>query len=201
MAKKSKGQVPKVAKPLQAEKPLTYKQQRFAEEYVRLNGHGTAAAIAAGCTSTSARERASRWLKKINIRRAIDAEREAMKARAGISRNQVIDELVLRAFGDARELFEVRGDEIVLKPKRKMGRNFKLVSGVTISKSSGDQGSSNSVSLKFIDQRAALNDLWEKLGLDKEASTKDRVSFLERLAGLGGKLGREGGSGESTGGE
>ncbi len=80
---------------------LTAKQQRFVEEYV-IDFNGTRAAIRAGYSEDSAALIASQNIRKLHIRRAIEAEKRILAEKADVTAEWVAKRLKAEAllFGD-----------------------------------------------------------------------------------------------------
>jgi phage terminase small subunit len=80
---------------------LTYKQARFAAEYL-VDSNGAAAAVRAGYAPGSAKVAASRLLTSDNpVRRVIQARQDADSRRLGVSRQEVLSGL-LEAVNEGR---------------------------------------------------------------------------------------------------
>ena len=78
---------------------LTYKEQRFVEEYL-FDLNQTQAAIRAGYAPSSADKQGSRLMKKKNITDAISAAMAERSRRTGISQDRIINELAKVAFAN-----------------------------------------------------------------------------------------------------
>ena len=97
------------------------KQARFVLEYVK-GRSGTEAAIKAGYPAQSAQVRASQLLSKLKIRNAIRDQRDAISARACLSVDAAIREIMVIAFSDLGEVLDFSGDEIREMPARKIDK-------------------------------------------------------------------------------
>jgi len=128
---------------------ITAKQQRFVDEYfVDLNA--TQAAIRAGFSKKTARQRGARLLSNVAIAAAIQAGQAKQEERTGVTADRVIDELALIPSGEltdsaARALREV-------------------VSTVSVT----EHGPSRRLHVKQHDKLAALRMLCQHLGLFKD---------------------------------
>lgn len=187
MAKRSTGQVPAGGQPLDnpEETPLSYKEERFVEFYLQ-NGHNaTRAYLEAYRTGYgTANVEGPRLLVRPRIAAAIEAERERLRNIGKFSREQAIQILLAIA--------TTTPDRVTSALRAPSQENSYVGLGdaryaIHVQKTpEGYVASTPSLG----ERRAAINDLWEKLGLDKNASESDRVSFLERLASMGQRLGR-----------
>lgn len=175
---------------------LTYKQEKFVHEYVRNGGNGARAAQHAypGMTLEVAASMAAENLRKPHIAAYLEQWREEARAAARFTRDDAIAILVGMATATQDDFCEVLrrpGDE---DSYTGLGYKKHAIKGVSESFKNGN-------SVQLVDKKAVIDDLWDKLGLDKEASAGDRISFLERFARLGKNLGRGGASGEPGSGE
>lgn len=91
---------------------MTPKQAIFVAEYL-IDGNGTRAAIAAGCSASSAHVTAARWLKQPKIAAAVADGHERRSKKLEVTAERVIEELAKLAFYDTRDLFDASGQ---LKP-------------------------------------------------------------------------------------
>lgn len=83
------------------DKPLSAKQQRFVEEYLK-DLNATKAAIRAGYAAKNADVTGPRMLGNVGIAEAIAAAKEARSARTEITADRVLQELARLAFSDIR---------------------------------------------------------------------------------------------------
>lgn len=96
---------------------MTPKQRRFALVYVKHGGNAAAAAREVGTTAMTA----GKWLKKDDVRMLVELEQQAILDRAGMSAEDVLEELarVARAYAP------IRGGEKV-KALELLGKRLKL---------------------------------------------------------------------------
>lgn len=175
-------------------KKLTWREERFIWAYIDNGGNGAMAAREAGYSPISARQIAADNMAKPYIRDAIDSERERLKNLVNFTREKAVKILVGQATARAADFTEVLRD-----PRDK--KNYKGLFEKEFAIEAVEHSSKNGNKVKLIsnsERRAIIDDLWEKLGLDKEAGEDDRLSFLERFAGLGKRLGRGDKSGEPS---
>lgn len=189
MARKKTGQAPAT----QAETPsrLSWNEERFVEAFVR-TGCATTAAIESGYGHARARQTGYELRTKSYIKEAIERQQERDRAVLNFRREDALKILIamvtatLDDFADVLENPEARDSYLGLGDKRY---------AIKSAKKSAKFGNE----IQLVDRKAALDDLWEKLGLDKDTGEDDRQSFLGRFADLGQRLGRKGSGGGSTG--
>lgn len=163
-------------------KTLTWREEKFVEAYIRI-GNGTAAAMEAGIPCP--RQQASRLLSRVYIQDAIDEFKERDREILNFKREDALRILLGMALATPDDFADV-----LRNPSDR--RNYKRLGYKKHALVSAEKSIKFGNSIKLADKRAALNDLWEKLGLDKDAGEGDRESFLERFAQLGSRLGRSG---------
>lgn len=186
MAKTTTGRVPAVSQATEAPKKLTYTQERFIDAYIDNGGNATRAYLAArpGVTIRTAAVEGSKYLMNPEILAAIEEERARLKNIVNFSRERAIQILAAMALTTPD-----RVTTAMRTPYKKSAYAGLGDARYALHVQKTPEGY-NASTPSHSERRAAINDLWEKLGLDKDASETDRVSFLERLAGLGQKLGR-----------
>lgn len=192
----SEGQKPEASNE-PSEKRLTWKEERFIWAYIDNGGNASLAAREAGYAPHSARWMGYELLKKPYISEAIEVERERLKNLMNFTREKGIKILLGMVTARASDF-----DEVLRDPREK--ENYAGLAEKEYAIEAVKHSYKNGNEVKLIsnsERRAALNELWIKLGLDKEDSGADRKSFLERFARLGTKLGRGGDGGGQTGGE
>ncbi len=86
-------------------KPLTVKQQRFVEEYCK-DWNGKQAAIRAGYSERTAEYTASRMLRFVKVKKAIDERIEERKKNLEITEKEIIAELAKIGFSDVSKYYE-----------------------------------------------------------------------------------------------
>jgi phage terminase small subunit len=73
--------------------PLTRKQQRFIEEYLK-DSNGTQAAIRAGYSKKTANEQAARLLAKVSVKETLEKKIKKQADRSEVTVQRVVDGLI-----------------------------------------------------------------------------------------------------------
>lgn len=143
---------------------LTAKQQRFAEIYLsELNA--TKAAIGAGYATSSAHVEGARLLKNAKVRAFIDAAMEKRAAKAGVTADQVVEELRRIAFADVRKVVSWKNGVVGLV-------DSDAVDAATASAiSSVSQGKDGEIRIKFHSKESSLVNLGKHLGLFRDGES------------------------------
>lgn len=197
MAKRKTGLEPATPTPPAASPPtaqrLTYKQEQFVHAYVANGGNGSDAirtAYGGHIDNHLASVMAAENLAKPGIASYVEKWREEARAASRFTRDMAINILVGMATAtqaDFARVLERPSDE---ESYTGLGYKVHALKGANESYKNGN-------SITLVDKKAVIDDLWEKLGLDKDASDGDRISFLDRFARMGARLGRSGPGGES----
>lgn len=109
---------------------LTPKQAMFCIQYVKCNGNGYQAAVAAGYSERTARGTASALLTKPNIRAEIDRRTANVLDRAEVSAEWTLREILRLASVDVSQAFDEDGE---LLPINKIPADIrKMISGVDV---------------------------------------------------------------------
>lgn len=166
MKKKGSGQTPKTPK-------LTFKEERFVDEYLR-SGNGAASAIKAGYSRISARGIAYRLLTKDHISRIVADEQKHLREKCRVEREELVENLAIIALGDPGDIISWGPKGVKLKPYRSMGQNRKFLESISESIAETEFGVSISRHVKFRDKQKAINDLWTMLGYDKDTTAGAR---------------------------
>jgi len=150
---------------------LTYKQQRFAEEYL-VDGNATQAAIRAGYSKRTARIIGCENLTKPNIKALIDAGRQVLTVRTEVNADNVIRELCLLGFANMGDYITIDTEGSVrFKPWEDLNEGqLAAVQEVTqtMVKHSGDNGREYFMTkFKLHGKEGALDKLARQLGLYK----------------------------------
>jgi len=91
-------------------KKLTMKQERFVQEYLgNAKGNATQAAINAGYSEKTAQEQGSRLHTNEAVQFAINDRRKALREKASITQERIVEELARIAFLDPRKFFDDDG--------------------------------------------------------------------------------------------
>lgn len=155
---------------------LTWKETIFVEEYVLNNGNATRAAIAAGYSKISAHELGSRLLKKVEIQRALKSERESLADALGFDRKRALQILVGMATCTQADIAPVLKNPDSRAAQKALG--YKRY-GIQSAKKSFKHGNE----VKLVDRKAALESLWDKLGLgDQGTGSGNWFDGFEQLA-------------------
>ena len=182
---------------------LTWQESRFIERYIMNGGNATAAMRDAGSCAGSAAVLGHRMLNKVYILEAIEGEREQIRKQLCFERNDAIAMLIGMASSSMDDFAEVLADPTDKETYASLGmKRFAVESAKQTTTSTEDGHTKITNEVKIIspsERRAVINDLWDKLGLDKTAGAGNRLSFLERFTQLGAKLGRSGPAGGSSG--
>jgi phage terminase small subunit len=159
---------------------LNAKQTAFVENYLNtLNA--TKAAIAAGYSAATAYSAGARLLKHVEVRTAIEAAMAKRSEKAGVTGDQVIEELRRIGFADIRKLVSWRPGVERLAPDEKTGDlRLQIVNEVELigsdkiddatasAISSISQGKDGELKIKFHSKETALVNLGKHLGLFRE---------------------------------
>jgi len=91
-------------------KKLTLRQERFVQEYLgNPKGNATQAAINAGYSTKTAQEQSSRLLTNEAVQFAINERRKALREKASITQERIVEEYARIAFLDPRKFFDDNG--------------------------------------------------------------------------------------------
>jgi phage terminase small subunit len=91
--------------------PLTLKQSRFVEEYL-VDLNGKQAAIRAGYRSATAEAQASRLLRHVGVRVALENAMKARSERTEVTADRVLKELAKIAFSNMRDYWPREGSTL-----------------------------------------------------------------------------------------
>lgn len=176
MGKKSKasGQTPKRSR------KLTYREERFVDEYLR-TGNATQAAIIAGYSRVGARVQGHRLLTNANVILTIDAAREQAREKAKVERTDLLEKLIVIALGDPGDIIAWDDRGIRIKDYKKAGINRHMVESISRTDTPSEWGVSVTKQVKFRDKIKAIDELWKKLGFDKHNSGRDRQAFAATI--------------------
>lgn len=154
-------------------KKRTPKQKRFIDEYV-IDFNGTAAAIRAGYSPTSAKVIANELLTKPDIYAEVQAKIEAMTNKADITKERILLEMRRLALFDVRSLYDENGHPL---PVHQLSDDAAAaINGLdVVSIGNADVGIGQVMKYKIPDKNKALESLAKILGY------LDRTTELERL--------------------
>lgn len=148
---------------------FTDQMERFCQEYLH-DFNGTQAAIRAGYSENSAHVTASRLLRKPVIKAAIEENKKKLAEIAGVSKLAAIKELKKYAFSNVEDIFT---DWMTRKDFETLPRDVKAciqeIDTKVITKNIGSKDAPEIVDVehirvKFVDKRAAMQDLAKLLG-------------------------------------
>lgn len=151
---------------------LTYKQQRFCEEYI-YDWNATRAAIAAGYSEKTSFTIGCENLKKPYIQSYISEIQKDLEKQAGISRLKVLNEYKAIAFSNLAEMFR---DWTKLSDFNKLTtEQKKAIAEITHKKQVvGDTDiETEFVKIKMYDKQKALDSICKMLGYDIEENNPD----------------------------
>lgn len=154
-------------------KKRTPKQKRFIDEYV-IDFNGTAAAIRAGYSPTSAKVIANELLTKPDIYAEVQAKIEAMTNKADITKERILLEMRRLALFDVRSLYDENGHPL---PVHLLSDDAAAaINGLdVVSVGNAELGIGQVMKYKIPDKNKALESLAKILGY------LDRTTELERL--------------------
>jgi len=91
-------------------KKLTLRQERFVQEYLgNAKGNLTQAALNAGYSTKTAQEQSSRLLTNEAVQFAINERQKALREKASITQERIVEEYARIAFLDPRKFFDDNG--------------------------------------------------------------------------------------------
>lgn len=156
---------------------LTWREERFVEAYIDNGGNGTQAALRTLEVSTyaSAADAACTMLKKPYIIDAIANSRAETSRILKFNRADALKIYLGMALATADEFTQVLKDPRVPDNYRGLGNKKHAIKSVKHSHKHGNE-------VTFVDKKAALDELWNKLGLGKEASAGNWFDGFEQLA-------------------
>ena len=158
--------------------PLTAKEEKFCQEYVKKLDKAKAA-VAAGYSKNSARQIGYENLTKPYLKARIAEIREEIKERLGIDEHSVLVELQALAFWNIKDFIQ---EDNSLKDLSKIAKSkAKPISGIKVKEvitTIGDVITKEvTTELKLTDKRAALNDLGKHLGIFKEDNEQQAIKI------------------------
>lgn len=179
MAKKRKTVQVAATKPAPEPSPtnLTYKQERFIDAYIDNGGNGTRAYLSAypGVVVTTARTEAAKLLAKPCISEAVEERRADMRATINVTREKALRAYAGMAFCTLADFAAVLKDPENEDAYRGLGDK---IHGLEYAKSSFKNGNE----IKLVGKKAALDALWDKLGLGEEGGSGNWFDGLGELA-------------------
>ena len=161
-----------------AERPLTAKQLRFKDEYLK-DCNQTQAAIRAGYSPASAKLSGHRCITNDTILRMILEKQKALASECHVEAKAVIDEIKKLAFANMADYTRIDANGKPEIDLTQMTRDqAAALSEITNRKSfSKDGGGSEHYGIKFHSKDAALEKLCKHLGLYKEPEVDTKIEL------------------------
>ena len=185
---------PGVKKKRKSREVLTWREETFVNAYVENDGNASLAyrAVSPSCTSGSARAAGCEYLAKANIQEAIALRREAVAKRLDISREKLLRAYAGIAFAKHQEFNKVLQDPGNKANYKGLGDSEYAIKSIKRKQTTrrdrdGAETDTDEGEIVLCDRLAALNELWDKLGIDKGDRPKSWADGLEELIGAIGK--------------
>ncbi len=184
MAKKT-SQAGATAEPVK-ERPLTWSQERFVEAYVENGGNATQAYRKAYPRSAPDSWDASgpRLLGNVRILRAIESFREADRQALAFDRRKALLIYVGMALARQSDFVKVMKDPMKRNNYAGLGILEYGLESAEKTVSDTEFGTNVKTSIKLVNRKAAVDELWIKLGLGEEARKGNWFDGLDRIAEL-----------------
>lgn len=168
---------------------LSWEQERFIEYYLENGGNATRAYMQAYNVSyTSALAAGPRLLGNVRVAEALEAARAEDREAVKFDRQKALKILVGMAIATVDDFTEVLKNPESRESYIGLGQRRHALKSARSSFKTGNE-------IQLYDKKAVVDDLWEKLGLGKEAGGRDRLAALGELLGLAGSLDKKGGTG------
>lgn len=171
-------------------RPLTPKQQLFAEEYL-VDLNATRAYRAAGYTGSDnvCASEGHKLLRNPKVQAAIQIGRAKRSMRTEITQDMVLKELARIGFSDIRNLFDDNGNlKHITMMDDASAASIQSIEVATVKRRKGEEGGEaedieveGTLKVKLWDKRAALIDMGRHLGMFRE---KIDVTVKEDLADM-----------------
>jgi phage terminase small subunit len=169
---------------------LTEKQEAFCQNYL-IDFNGSRAAIAAGYSSESSAQEASRLLTKVNIQARINALRVEMGKGFNITRERIAQEYARIAFFDIRKIHD---EDDALKPVKEFSDDeAAAIAGIETEDIWDRDVEGNRIKIgrlrkvKVTDKRGALDSLAKLMGYnapDKTAMVDDQGNAVQPIINI-----------------
>lgn len=164
---------PKTGQVPAQEKELTWREQRFIEHYIR-TGNASLAAREAGYSHASCAFYGHELLRKPYIAEAIALEREKDSQLLNFKKADALKILLGMVLASPEDFTEILKNPTDKERYKELGYKKYAIQSVKESFKNGNE-------VKFVDRLAALDDLWDKLGLGQEASSGNWFDDLGRV--------------------
>lgn len=175
--------------PEEENRPLTYLESRFVEEYLIDPTNAAKAAVRAGYSPKTASNIAYNVLKRPKIQLQIEKAREARAERVGITQDRVLVELAKIAFASLGDMitFDEEGNSSIdfrkLTPDQKAA-----VASIDIKSFNGKTKAQN-IKVSLADKQLALVNIGKHLGMFKDKVEVTGTLTLEQM--VAGSYGHE----------
>lgn len=170
--------------------PLTAKQQRFVDEYLK-DLNATQAAKRAGYSAKTAQEQGSRLLSNVMVAAVVAQGQKKLADKAGVTAEKIVAELAKLGFSNMSDYLSVNSEGSPYVDLSALDHDkWAAVGEVTvdhINKRDGEETRTvERVKFKLADKRAALVDLGKHLGMfvDRHEHTGSE-ELLDALAAAG----------------
>ena len=140
---------------------MTPKQERFVQEYL-VDLNATQAAIRAGYSPNGAEVTGCKLLRVAKVREAVDAARDKLAAKAGVTAERIVEEYARLAFSDPRAVMKWGPDGVKLKPSDDLTDGEAALVAEVSQTETKDGGS---MKVKLHDKKGALDSLARHLGM------------------------------------
>jgi phage terminase small subunit len=143
---------------------LTLKEQAFVEVYIANKGNGTQAAIAAGYSERSAHTLASRLLRKVEIKAAIERKTAKAFARYDVTPDKIVRELAKIGFSNVDDFIAKQEDgSVIIDLSTATPEQLAALTSIELDQYTDGRGANargvKRVRFKLADKRQALMDL------------------------------------------
>ena len=143
---------------------LTLKEQAFVEVYIANKGNGTQAAIAAGYSARSAYTLASRLLKKVEVKSAIERKTAKVLARYDVTPDKIVRELAKIGFSNVDDFIAKQDDgSVIIDLSTATPEQLAALTSIELDQYTDGRGANargvKRVRFKLADKRQALMDL------------------------------------------
>lgn len=161
------------------------REEAFIFQYVR-TGNATKSYIAAGYKAkndNTAGVRAHALLRNSKIAKAVQAQRDALKAKKKIDLEFFTSRLIKEIDFDPGDVLEAGAGQINIRQQIGRKKALKYFEGMSFSSSSGEGGDSTSISFKNKDTLARMKFLAELVGLignDKPGSGEENPNDVDQ---------------------
>lgn len=154
---------------MSADKPLSYKQEKFCHEYI-LDGNGAAAAIRAGYAAKYADRQAYQLLENNRVKTRIEELQNKALKRNNMEVDDLIQWLIKAATLKIDQFADVLPNGVILKDFDEIPEEWKPFIQEIQNTSTGG------VQIKFIDKLGAIKELGKMLGAyEKDNSQKQQL--------------------------